>query len=144
MSFEIVGKLYRKFPTESKSQTFQTREFVLEIMDGNYAQVIKFQLVQDRCQALDAYNEGENIKVHFDLRGREWQGKFLSNLNCWRLERAEEGAVSGSSATIPVQQVAAQAPMPSAPPPPRKSSSDDFPTLADAPAQMEERDDLPF
>jgi single-strand DNA-binding protein len=142
MSFEIVGKLYKKFPTESRSQTFQTREFVLEIMDGNYAQVIKFQLVQDRCQALDAYNEGEEIKVHFDLRGREWQGKYLTNLNCWRVERAEGGATAGSSATIPVQQVAAQAPAP--PPTPRKSGGDDFPTLADAPVQMEERDDLPF
>jgi single-strand DNA-binding protein len=141
-SFEIVGKLYRKFPAESKSQSFQVREFVIEIMDGNYPQLAKFQLTQERCQSLDAYNEGETVKVFFDLRGREWQGKFFTTLNCWRLSRPEEGAV-GSSATIPVQQVATQS-APPPPPPPRASGGDDFPTLANAPVQLEERDDLPF
>ncbi|MCB0680875.1 MAG: DUF3127 domain-containing protein, partial [Saprospiraceae bacterium] len=48
MSYEIEGKLHKKFDTENKTETFQAREFVLEIMDGNYPQYIKFQLTQDR------------------------------------------------------------------------------------------------
>ena len=95
MSFEITGKLYKKFATESKSEKFQTREFVIEIADGNYPQLVKFQLLQERCQILDNYNEGEEIKVHFDLRGREWQGKFFTTLNSWRLEKP--GTDSGAS-----------------------------------------------
>jgi hypothetical protein len=86
MSFEIEGKLHKKFDTEQKTQTFQAREFVIETVDGNYQQYIKFQLTQDRCALIDPFQEGDNVKVHFDLRGREWQGKYFTNLNAWRLE----------------------------------------------------------
>lgn len=130
MSFEITGKLYKKFATESKSEKFQTREFVIEVADGNYPQLVKFQLVQERCQILDTYNEGEEIKVHFDLRGREWQGKFFTTLNSWRLERQ----TSDGGSTIPVQQVSKK----SAP------SEDSFPTLSDEPFKNSADDDLPF
>ena len=134
MSFEITGKLYKKFATESKSEKFQTREFVIEVADGNYPQLIKFQLVQDRCQILDNYNEGEEIKVHFDLRGREWQGKFFTTLNSWRIEHSNGETVAGSGSTQPVQQVAKKS----------ASSEDSFPTLSDEPFKTAADDDLPF
>lgn len=88
MSFEVEGKLHKKFDTENKTGTFQAREFVLEVEDGNYPQLVKFQLVQDRCSLIDPFQEGERMKVHFDLRGREWNGKYFTNLNAWRVEKA--------------------------------------------------------
>jgi len=88
MSFEIEGKLHKVFETESKTQTFQAREFVIEIGDGNYPQFIKFQLTQDRCGLIDAYQPGQQIKVYFDLRGREWNEKYFTNLNAWRITEA--------------------------------------------------------
>jgi single-strand DNA-binding protein len=143
MSFEIVGKLYKKFATESKSEKFQVREFVIEIMDGNYPQLIKFQLAQERCGILDTYNEGEEIKVHFDLRGREWQGKFFSTLNCWRLEYPN--ASGGGGSEKPVQQVAQKSATSDAPSKVNMPTTEDsFPTLADAPLQATADDDLPF
>ena len=90
MSFEVEGILYRKFDTESKTETFQARDFVLKVDDGKYSQLIKFQLTQDRCQLIDPYPEGEQMKVHFDLRGREWNGRFFTNLNAWKLENIGE------------------------------------------------------
>ncbi|MGE5357267.1 MAG: DUF3127 domain-containing protein [Deltaproteobacteria bacterium] len=87
MSFEIQGKLHKKFEIETKSASFQTREFVLLIEEGNFAQYIKFQLTQDRCNIIDSYNEGEILKVWFDLRGREWQEKYFTNLNAWKIEK---------------------------------------------------------
>jgi single-strand DNA-binding protein len=140
MALEVVGKLYKKFPSESKSPTFQTREFVIEIADGNYPQLVKFQMTQDRCQLLDNYNEGEEIKVHFDLRGREWQGKFLTNLNCWRLEKSSGEAAAPTGNAVPVQQVQQSAPQKASAPPP----ASDFPSLADEPFKTVAEDDLPF
>jgi single-strand DNA-binding protein len=87
MSFEIHGKLHKKFEIESKSASFQTRDFVLLIEEGNYPQHIKFQLTQDRCNIIDNINEGENMKVWFDLRGREWNEKYFTNLNAWKVEK---------------------------------------------------------
>ncbi len=117
MSFEITGKLYKKFDTEVKSERFQAREFVLLLEEGQYPQYIKFQLTQDRCNLIDQYEEGEMIKVHFDLRGREWNGKFFTNLNAWRIESVQSDA------------------------PP---AADDFPTAADEPADTGDFEDLPF
>jgi len=105
VSFEVDGKLYRKFDTEQKTDSFRAREFVLEI-EGQYPQLIKFQLTQDRCDLIDAYDEGNQLKVHFDLRGREWNDKYFTNLNAWRVEAASEDA----SAPAPAQKTRAAAP----------------------------------
>lgn len=86
-SFEIQGKLHKVFPSENKSGSFQAREFVIEVESGQYSQFVKFQLTQERCDLIDSYSEGEEIQVHFDLRGREWDGKYFTNLNAWRLNR---------------------------------------------------------
>ena len=120
-SFEIEGKLLRKFDTEHKTQSFQAREFVIEIQDGNYPQFIKFQLTQDRCALIDPCDEGEQIKVHFDLRGREWQGKYFTNLNAWRIEKATATEVNT----------------------PPQAGDDFFPSANDEPISQG-NDDLPF
>jgi len=130
MSFEIVGALHKKFDTENKTDTFQAREFVIKT-DGQYPQFVKFQLTQDRCQVIDPYNEGDMIKVHFDLRGREWNEKFFTNLNAWRVEK---NATAEATAVNPAPAENGSFPEPSNMPSKDSSSSqgnDDF-------------DDLPF
>lgn len=123
MSFEVEGKLIKKFETESKTDSFKAREFVIEIESGKYPQLIKFQLVQDRCALVDDYNEGDMLKVFFDLRGREWNEKYFTNLNAWKVENA-----TGST-----NEPAAAA------------AGEDFPSADDAPAVSDAADDdLPF
>lgn len=125
MSFDIEGKLIKKYDTESKSPTFQTREFVIEVNAGNYPEFVKFQLTQDRCAIIENHNEGDRIRVHFDLRGREWQGKYFTNLNAWKVE--------GQSAAPPAAKSNAGA------------SFSDFPTVDNEPViNMDMNDDLPF
>ncbi len=119
MSFEIKGKLYRKFDTEQKTETFRAREFVLLVEDGNYPQYLKFQLTQDRCSLIDPFELNDEILVHFDLRGREWNDKFFTNLNAWRLEKAQKGE---------------EPPI----------SDADFPSYEDAPPEQDSLEDLPF
>ncbi|MDX1666498.1 MAG: DUF3127 domain-containing protein [Saprospiraceae bacterium] len=123
MSFEIEGKLHKKFETESKTETFQAREFILEIADGNYPQLIKFQLVQDRCSLIDPFEEGQRMKVHFDLRGREWNDRYFTNLNAWRLETVEETSPAPTEGD---------------------AGGDPFPSLDDEPPEGQADDDLPF
>ena len=134
MAFEVEGRLHRLFATEQKSSSFQAREFVLEIPDGNYPQLIKFQAVQDRCAMLDRFGEGDQIKVSFDLRGREWNGKYLTNLNAWRIEAG--GGASDQAA--PAARVTSSAP--------ENFPADPFPNYTDnpPPAQPGGMDDLPF
>jgi len=121
MSFEVEGVLHKKFDTEKKSEKFQARDFVIEV-PGQYPQMVKFQLTQDRCEIVERHNEGDTIKVFFDLRGREWEGRFFTNLNAWKIE-----AASGQTAT------AAESAAP----------ANDFPKMSDEPSTKAD-DDLPF
>jgi len=84
-SFIIRGTLAVLYPTETKSDTFQTRNFVIET-PGEYPQFIQFQAINERCGILDNFQEGQEIDVSFDLRGREWNGKYITNLNAWKIQ----------------------------------------------------------
>ncbi len=72
MSFEITGKLVAKYDTVQRTETFRTREFVIEKNDeingrmiSNY---IKFQCVQDRTTMPDRFNLGDEVKVSFNKK----------------------------------------------------------------------------
>lgn len=101
MAFEINGKLHKVFDTEQKTDSFQAREFVILLEDERYPQYIKFQLTQDRCDLIDKFSVGSDIKVHFDLRGREWNEKYFTNLNAWRIETPEGMASPTADADFP-------------------------------------------
>ena len=96
---EITGTLKAKFDTQVVSDKFKKREFVLTT-EGNtpYPQFISMQVTQDRCDLLDKYNEGNELKVSFNLRGREWNGpqgvKYFNTIEAWRIERINGGEVS--------------------------------------------------
>lgn len=64
MNFEIEGTLHKVYEVESKSASFQTREFVIST-EGTYPQFVKFQAVQDRTGIVDGLKEGDKIKVFF-------------------------------------------------------------------------------
>ena len=106
MSFEIEGDIVKIFDTEKKTDTFQAREFVIKT-EGQYPQFIKFQLTQDRCDLIDKYQPQQKVKVSFDLRGREWNEKYFTNLNAWRIDEAaqavEEGGDQSESAPAPFE-----------------------------------------
>ncbi|MBK8701728.1 MAG: DUF3127 domain-containing protein [Saprospiraceae bacterium] len=89
MNFEIEGTLHKVFDLESKTASFQTREFVITT-EGTYPQFVKFQAVQDRTGIVEGLKEGDKIKVFFDIRGREWQGKYFTNLNAWKIEKVNK------------------------------------------------------
>jgi single-strand DNA-binding protein len=86
MSLVVEGKLIKVCDTETKSGTFKSRDFIIEMPDGKYPQLVKFQLVQDKVDMIDQFLEGQEIKVHFNLRGKEWQGKYFTSLNAWKIE----------------------------------------------------------
>ena len=70
---EIKGIIKKISETVQISDRFRKREFVVEYANNpDYPQPLQFELVQDRCELLDSYQEGQEVEVHFELRGREW------------------------------------------------------------------------
>ena len=106
MSLEVTGKLAVKYDTQQVKESFRKREFVIELseeINGNvYTNFAKMQLVQNKCDILDRFNEGDTIKVSFNLKGNKWErdGKvnYITNLDAWRIEAANAGTSNAAPA----------------------------------------------
>lgn len=96
MGIEAIGKLHTIFDTKQVSDRFSKREFVVELADQKYPQTVLFQLTGDRCSQLDNFQVGDQIRIEFSLRGREWRSpsgelKYFNSLDVWRVEAARAG-----------------------------------------------------
>ncbi len=94
---EVIGTIKVKFDTQKVSDRFSKREFVITTEANTpYPQQVIFQVTQDKCTLLDSFNEGEEVKIQFNLRGREWNGpqglRYFNTLEAWRIERMTGGA----------------------------------------------------
>jgi hypothetical protein len=72
---------------------FRKRELVVTTED-QYPQMIMIEFVQDKCDLLDPYKVGDNVKVSINLRGREWinpqgEAKYFNSIQGWRVEKLE-------------------------------------------------------
>jgi len=98
MGIETTGKLHTIFETKQVSERFTKREFVLELMDNpKYPQAVLFQLTGDRCSQLDEFRVGDQVRLDFSLRGREWKSpsgeiKYFNSLDVWKVEPARAAA----------------------------------------------------
>lgn len=105
MSYELTGKLLIKFDTIQRTESFKTREFVIEKSEDINGKVItnfiKFQCVQDRTGIVDRINIGDEVKVYFNIRGSKWEkdGKisYFNNLDAWRIEQILQPGKDASS-----------------------------------------------
>lgn len=93
MGIEATGKLHTVYETKQVSERFSKREFVVELADNpKHPQVVLFQLTGDRCSQLDGMHPGEQVRLEFSLRGREWRSpsgevKYFNSLDVWKIER---------------------------------------------------------
>ncbi|MFY0594423.1 DUF3127 domain-containing protein [Roseivirga sp.] len=129
---EIKAKVEKIFPTQQVSGSFRKREFVVEYADNpQYPELIKFECIQDKCDQLDSFSEGQAVNVSFNLKGRKWtdpQGvdKYFTSLQAWRIT-ADQGQAAPQ----------ASAPAGGTPPPPASNDEPDW-------LKSDESDDLPF
>ncbi|MCX6298653.1 MAG: DUF3127 domain-containing protein [Bacteroidetes bacterium] len=124
MSYEITGKLIARFDIVQRTETFKTREFVIEKTEDingrtitNYA---KFQCVQDKTAMVDRFNIGDEVKVQFNIKGTKWMkdGKenYITNLDAWRMETVKISQDAPSSDQVNYNDM-----------PPAMDASDDLP-----------------
>ena len=110
---------------ETFASGFNKRSFVIAV-ESNYPYDVCFDLLKDKVRMIDGFNIGDEIKVSFDIKSREYNGKWFTGATAWRVEKVAAGMSSSSSSGM------------SSPPPPAPMSADQL-----GPAGIEE-DDLPF
>ena len=106
---EIIGRI--KLINETKTfgeSGFRKREVVIETNE-QYKQMLLVEFVQDKCDMLDNYQVGQDVKISINLRGREWinpQGEavYFNTIQGWRI--ALEGEQQqAQQQTIPQKQI---------------------------------------
>lgn len=108
------------------SNGFRKREIVVTT-EEQYPQHIMVEFVQDKCDLLNTFQAGQDVKISINLRGREWvnpQGetKYFNSIQGWRIENLQPAAQHASAPPVP--------------------PADTFEPATDL--SSEEHDDLPF
>jgi hypothetical protein len=125
---EVLGRVRMVDQTkEVGTSGFKKRDIVVTT-DEQYPQHILVQFVQDKCELLNNYQVGDNVKIDVNLRGREWvnpQGEtvYFNTIQGWRISKV-------------------QAEAPSAPQMPPMPAAEAFEPATNF--KEEEHDDLPF
>ncbi len=124
---EVQGKIKKIDETRTYGANgFRKREMVITT-EEQYPQYLLVEFIQDKCDLLNNYQVGQNVKISINLRGREWinpegQAKYFNSIQGWRIENLDVAAPDAS--------------LPPVPPP------DAFEPASDL--NEEEHDDLPF
>ncbi len=86
MSFDLSGTVKEIFDEQTFASGFNKREFVVTTETDKFPQDIKFECLKDKVELVNKLKQGDKVKIHFDLNGREWQGKYFVNLVAWKIE----------------------------------------------------------
>ena len=101
-SFKLNGTIKKIGDTVQVTDKFKKREVVITDASSMYPQHVTMQFTQDKCDILNAYNEGQEVEISFNLDGKEYTDKntgeikYFNSLNAWKIEAA--GGTSSAEA----------------------------------------------
>ena len=94
MAYELTGKIKLIQDPKTFDSGFTKREMVVTVEDGKYPQDINLEFIQDKVGLLDDLQPGQEVTVSFDIRGREYNGRYFNNLQGWKIVSADEQQAS--------------------------------------------------
>jgi hypothetical protein len=100
-TLELEGRIRQKLAKQSGQSAkgaWTKQDFILEYQDGNYpAEVCFTSFGNDKVADLDKYRIGDTVKVAFNLRAREYNGRWYNDVRVWRISPAGQGTASAAS-----------------------------------------------
>ena len=124
MSFKTTGRVLQILPeitgTSARGE-WKKQDFVIETAEEQYPKKICFTLFNDKNGTFDKIKPNMEVEVSFSIESREYNEKWFSNINAFRVDLVQAGSGSGNT-------------------PPQFSQSD-IPPMGGDP---DDKDDLPF
>lgn len=106
MSLELSGKLLHIGQRQQVTEKFAKRIFTIETKTGNYPEFVALQFVQDRTDLIDPFKEGDEVRVHFNAKSREYNGNYYTELTAWGIALAAsntpQAAPTANSTPMPL------------------------------------------
>lgn len=126
---EFQGKIIEVLPVRSgvsknSGSEWKVQQYVIE-SHGEYPRKMCFEVFgADRISQFNI-QPGEELTVSFDIESREYQGRWYTNINAWKVTRQTETAAPVPPVTADDPFAAPAAPVATDFPP--ASSTDDLP-----------------
>lgn len=93
MNLSLNGTLVHKLKVEkgtSKSGSeWQKQTIVIDSGDEYNPEVAFSCFGEDRVKALKEFKKGDQIEVLFNLKSREYNGKYYTNAEAWKINKLE-------------------------------------------------------
>lgn len=88
---EVIGKIIQVLPLQSgksaAGRDWKKQEYVLETLES-FPRKICFSFFGDRVDQFPL-QPNQTIKLSFDIESREYNGKWFTNINGWKVEPAD-------------------------------------------------------
>lgn len=116
---EIKGTIIVALPevsgTSKSGNAWKKREYVLENTEGQFPRKVAFTCFGDNADRIKL-NVGDKVNMSFDIESREFNGRWYTDIRCWRCEVLNDAPAAPA-------QAPAGAPVPPAP----ATGEDEFP-----------------
>lgn len=86
MNYTIEGTIVHVGDKQQISEKFAKREIVVETINAKYPEQIMIEFTQDKCDLLSDAKVQDIATIGFNIRGREWNGKFFTRLEGWNIK----------------------------------------------------------
>ena len=125
-SVVVAGTVLRVLKEQKISDSFTKRIIVVEAdQDTDYPQQVAVEFVNDKCQLLNKFSNGDFVTIDCNIRGKDFPKDDdllnFTKLNGWRIKGTATGGSEPATADV-----------------------SDMPGSTDMPQGEAEADDLPF
>lgn len=104
---EFIGTLTQVTPVQNVGTNGAQKKFIIVHEDGMYPKDVAFELYGKNLGLADNIAIGSKVRVCFDVKSKEWQGRWFSDISAYRVELAAND-VTPAPASAPVLQQATQ------------------------------------
>lgn len=116
---EIKGTIIQALPEVSgvskAGNNWKKREYVLENTEGQFPRKVAFTCFGDNADKIQLA-VGDQVNMFFDIESREFNGRWYTDIRCWRADKLTADVPGAPTAGAPVP-----------PPPVAPAADEDFP-----------------
>jgi hypothetical protein len=101
MALDVIGKIIQVMDpvrgTSKAGKDWVKQEFILETQE-TYPKKICIGMMGEKTNEISKYRVEDMVKVHLNIESREYNGKWYTNINAWKIEQAGTNPNAGTSA----------------------------------------------
>lgn len=97
----LSGVIKQIDDAQQVTEKLTKRQVVLTTAADKYPQDVAFEFINDACDALDRFAPGMEVDIFFNVRGREYNGKYYTNLSGWKIESTTGAGAAPAAAAKP-------------------------------------------